>query len=92
MDEVMMAAIKKQYGKDVEVYTWEEVRDAFKKLNATMEQALKFYISKGLKAEDAVSAVYDFYTLDGELRDEPPTDDVEVIDGKLKRVDKRINF
>lgn len=32
MDKDFQKAIKAQFGKDVEVYTWQEVRDAFKNL------------------------------------------------------------
>lgn len=35
MDKDFQKAIKAQFGKDVEVYTWQEVRDAFKKFNYT---------------------------------------------------------
>ena len=42
MDKDFQKAIKAQFGKDVEVYTWQEVRDAFKKFNYTREDAIKF--------------------------------------------------
>lgn len=46
MDKDFQKAIKAQFGKDVEVYTWQEVRDAFKKFNYTREDAIKFYLSR----------------------------------------------
>ena len=45
MDKDFQKAIKAQFGKDVEVYTWQEVRGAFKKFNYTREDAIKFYLS-----------------------------------------------
>jgi hypothetical protein len=69
MDKDFQKAIKAQFGKDVEVYTWQEVRDAFKKFNYTREDAIKFYLSKGSSEKSAIEITDQFFSKDGVLRE-----------------------
>lgn len=70
MDKDFQKAIKAQFGKDVEVYTWQEVRDAFKKFNYTREDAIKFYLSKGLSEKSAIEITDQFFSKDGVLKED----------------------
>ena len=70
MDKDFQKAIKAQFGKDVEVYTWQEARDAFKKFNYTREDAIKFYLSKGLSEKSAIEITDQFFLRDGVLKED----------------------
>lgn len=70
MDKDFQKVIKAQFGKDVEVYTWQEVRDAFKKFNYTREDAIKFYLSKGLSEKSAIEITDQFFLRDGVLKED----------------------